>query len=168
MLGLHLGVEEQGRGAMQSSKIKSIWLTPATPETLNALSIRTMTQHIGIEFLEVGDDYLRARMPVDERTVQPAGILHGGANATLAETLGSVAGALCIDPRQKMVVGLELNANHVRATRSGFVTGVARPLHIGATTQIWDIRINNEQDQLVCISRLTLAVLNRERANAGA
>ena len=144
-----------------------IWLTPATPDALNALSTRTMSQHIGIEFLEVGDDYLKARMPVDERTVQPAGILHGGANVTLAETPGSVAGTLCIDPRQKMVVGLEINANHVRPTRSGFVIGVARPLHIGVTTHIWDIRISNEQDQPVCIARLTLAVLNRERASGG-
>jgi len=146
----------------------SIWFTPASPAALNALSARTMSQAIGIEFLEVGDDYVKARMPVDERTVQPAGILHGGASVALAETLGSVAGTLCIDPRQKMVVGLEINANHIRSLRSGFVIGVARPIHLGGTTQIWDIRMTNEQDQLVCVSRLTLAVLNRERASSGA
>lgn len=145
-----------------------IWFTPASPDALNALSTRTLSQHIGIEFLEVGDDYVKARMPVDERTVQPAGILHGGANVALAETLGSVAGTLCVDPRQKMVVGLEINANHIRALRSGFVIGIARPVHLGGATQIWDIRISNEQDQLVCVSRLTLAVLNRERPNSGA
>ncbi len=140
-----------------------IWFTHATPAALDAISVRTMTQHIGIEFLEIGDDYLAARMPVDARTVQPAGILHGGASAALAETLGSVAGTLCLDPRHKMVVGLEINANHVRPARSGFVTGVARPLHLGQRTQIWDIRLTNEQDQLVCVARLTLAVLDRER-----
>lgn len=146
----------------------SIWFTPASPTALNVLSARTMSEAIGIEFLEVGDDYVKARMPVDERTVQPAGILHGGASVALAETLGSVAGTLCIDPRQKVVVGLEINANHIRSLRSGFVIGVARPIHIGGATQIWDIRMTNEQDQLVCVSRLTLAVLNRERASSGA
>ena len=125
----------------------SIWFTPASPTALNVLSARTMSEAIGIEFLEVGDDYVKARMPVDERTVQPAGILHGGASVALAETLGSVAGTLCIDPRQKVVVGLEINANHIRSLRSGFVIGVARPIHIGGATQIWDIRMTNERNK---------------------
>jgi len=146
----------------------SIWFTPASPTALNVLSARTMSEAIGIEFLEVGDDYVKARMPVDERTVQPAGILHGGASVALAETLGSVAATLCVNPAESTCVGLEINANHIRSLRSGFVIGVARPIHIGGATQIWDIRMTNEQDQLVCVSRLTLAVLNRERASSGA
>jgi 1,4-dihydroxy-2-naphthoyl-CoA hydrolase len=140
----------------------SIWLTRATPEALNAVSKMTMADHLGIEFLEIGDDYIKARMPVDHRTLQPFGILHGGASATLAETLGSVAAHLCTDGERKRVVGLEINANHVRPATGGFVYGVTRPIHIGASTQIWEIRISNEQDKLVCISRLTLAVLDKE------
>lgn len=140
----------------------SIWLTQATPESLNAISKMTMAEHLGIEFLEIGDDYIKARMPVDHRTIQPYGILHGGASATLAETLGSVAAYLCIDGNKKMVVGLEINANHIRPVRSGFVYGVTKPIHIGASTQIWEIRIYNDQDKLACVSRLTLATLNKE------
>jgi 1,4-dihydroxy-2-naphthoyl-CoA hydrolase len=139
-----------------------IWLIPATPADLNAHSQGTMGEALGIEFLEVGEDCLTARMPVDRRTIQPAGLLHGGASVTLAETLGSVAATLCVDPASKMCVGLEINANHVRAVRSGFVYGTARPLHIGSSTQLWEIRIVDEQERLVCISRLTMAVLNRE------
>lgn len=100
-------------------------------------------------------------MPVDHRTKQPAGILHGGASAALAETLGSMAANLCVDRSKKSCVGLEINANHIRQVRSGFVYGVAMPIHIGATTQLWDIQIRNDKDKLVCISRLTMAVLNR-------
>jgi 1,4-dihydroxy-2-naphthoyl-CoA hydrolase len=120
-----------------------------------------MVEHIGIEFLEVGDDYIKARMPVDHRTVQPAGLLHGGASVTLAETLGSVAANLCVDMSQKMCVGLDINANHVHSATCGFVYGVVKPIHIGASTQVWEIRITDEQGKLVCISRLTMAVLNR-------
>jgi 1,4-dihydroxy-2-naphthoyl-CoA hydrolase len=120
-----------------------------------------MVEHVGIEFLEVGEDSLTARMPVDRRTIQPAGLLHGGASVVLAETLGSVAASLCLDPQRKTCVGLEINANHVRAVRDGFVTGVATPIHVGNSTQLWQIRITNQQGQLVCISRLTLAVLDK-------
>jgi len=139
----------------------SIWSIQATLENLNELSRNTMVEHIGIEFLEVGDDYIKARMPVDHRTVQPAGLLHGGASVTLAETLGSVAANLCVDMSQKMCVGLDINANHVRSVTCGFVYGVVKPIHIGASTQVWEIRITDEQGKLVCISRLTMAVLNR-------
>jgi len=140
----------------------SIWSIQATSENLNELSRNTMVEHIGIEFLEVGDDYVKARMPVDHRTVQPAGLLHGGASVTLAETLGSVAANLCVDMSQKTCVGLDINANHVRSVNSGFVYGTARPVHIGSSTQVWEIRITDERDQLICISRITMAVLNRE------
>ena len=138
----------------------AIWRIPITIEELNSGSTGTMVSHIGIEFLAVGEDYLKARMPVDHRTIQPAGILHGGASVVLAETLGSVAAYLCEESGQKHCVGLEINANHVRSVSAGFVYGIARPLHIGSTTQLWDIRISNELEQLVCISRLTMAVLS--------
>ena len=140
-----------------------IWRTIPTVEGLEQIVRGTMVEHLGIEFLEVGEDSLSARMPVDRRTVQPFGLLHGGASATLAETLGSMAGTLCLDPERNLVVGLEINANHIRSVRSGWVTGVARPLHIGSTTQVWEIRITDERGKLVCISRLTLAVVDRER-----
>jgi 1,4-dihydroxy-2-naphthoyl-CoA hydrolase len=138
----------------------SIWNGQTTPQRINEISQGTMLSHLGIEFLEVGEDSLTARMPVDERTRQPAGILHGGASATLAESLGSMAATLCIDRSRKMCVGLEINANHVRPVSSGYVTGVATPIHIGKSTQIWQIRIEDEGEKLVCIARLTLAILD--------
>ena len=137
-----------------------IWNVPTTPQRLNERAQGNMIAHLGIEVLEIGEDSLTARMPVDERTLQPAGILHGGASASLAETLGSMAANLCVDSSRKMCVGLEINANHIRPVPSGYVTGVATPIHIGKSTQIWQIRITDEADQLVCISRLTLAVLD--------
>ena len=139
----------------------SIWHTQATPETLNDLSAHTMVEVLGIEFVEIGDDYISARMPVDQRTIQPAGLLHGGASVTLAETLGSVAATLCVDTTKHRCVGLAINANHVRSVREGFVIGTARPVHLGGSTQIWEIHIRDQQDRLVCIARLTMAVLNR-------
>jgi uncharacterized protein (TIGR00369 family) len=138
----------------------TIWFADTTIEDLTARARNTLVEHIGIEYTEVGDDYIRARMPVDHRTVQPARILHGGASVVLAETLGSVAAYLCIDPEQKMAVGLEINANHVRAVREGYVTGTVRPLHIGNSTHIWEIHVRDDQDRLVCISRITMAVLD--------
>ena len=141
----------------------SIWSIQATLENLGRFSRNTMVEHIGIEFLEIGDDYIKARMPVDHRTIQPMGLLHGGASVALAETLGSVAAYLCIDASQKMCVGLDINANHVRAVTSGFVYGIVRPVHIGGSTQVWEIRITSEQDELVCISRITMAVLDKRR-----
>ena len=139
---------------------QSIWQRRPTVAQLNQPSA-TMVTHLGIEFLDIGDDYLTARMPVDHRTHQPMGLLHGGASVALAETLGSAGAFLCVDAAQYNVVGLEINANHVRAVREGFVTGIARPLHRGKTTQLWEIRISDEADKLVCISRITIAVLEK-------
>ena len=139
----------------------AIWFSSPTVAELKARSANTLVELIGIEYTEIGEDYIRARMPVDRRTVQPAGILHGGASVVLAETLGSVAAYLCIDPTQKMAVGLEINANHVRSVREGYVTGTVRPLHIGHSTQIWDIHIRDDQKRPVCISRITMAVLDK-------
>ena len=146
---------------------KPIWLFPVTIAQLNS-SPPCMNNHLGIEFTEIGDDFLRAKMPVDHRTLQPMGILHGGASVTLAETMGSTGAYLCVDPALFNVVGLEINANHVRSVRSGFVTGTARPLHIGKTTQLWEIRITDAADKLVAISRITVAVLAKNVATAPA
>ena len=132
---------------------------PSSLEALNALSAGTAMEPLGIEFTELGPDFLCATMPVDRRTRQPYGLLHGGASALLAETLASLAANLCVaDPEQEQAVGIELNANHVRAVTAGVVTGTARPLHVGRNTQVWDIRIEDEQARLVCASRLTLAI----------
>ncbi len=139
----------------------SIWNLEATPDALNAISANTMVEHLGIEFTAIDEGSITARMPVDQRTVQPAGLLHGGASVALAETLGSVAATLCVNPAETTCVGLEINANHIRSVRSGFVTGVARPIHLGNSTQVWDIRIHDEQERLVCVCRLTMAVLKR-------
>jgi 1,4-dihydroxy-2-naphthoyl-CoA hydrolase len=118
-------------------------------------------EHLGIEYLEIGDDFLKARMPVDSRTRQTAGILHGGASAALAETVGSIAASMCVDWEKKSIVGLEINANHIRPVTAGWVTGITTPIHVGNTTQIWEIRIYNELEKLVCISRLTVANIDR-------
>jgi uncharacterized protein (TIGR00369 family) len=134
-----------------------LWKTQTTLERLRERSKNTLIEQLGIEYLELGDDYLKARMPVDYRTRQPAGILHGGASVALAETLGSVAAGLCVNREKQTIVGLDINANHIRPVTEGWVTGVARPLHVGSTTQVWEIRICNEREQLVCISRLTVA-----------
>jgi 1,4-dihydroxy-2-naphthoyl-CoA hydrolase len=130
-----------------------------TPEELNRLGANTMAERIGIEITEVGENFLKGRMPVDSRTVQTYGILHGGASAALAETLGSIAGVLAIDPEKEYCVGMEINANHIRSVRSGFVYGKAAPLHIGKRSHVWEIRIEDGEGHLVCISRLTLAVV---------
>jgi len=130
---------------------------------LNALSDNTAIQTLGIVFTAFGPDWLRATMPVDARTVQPYGLLHGGASVLLAETLGSSAGNLCAGPG-RMCVGVEINANHLLAVRAGTVTGTARPLHVGNRTQVWEIRIENDAGRLCCVSRLTLAVVPRPSA----
>ncbi len=137
-----------------------IWFHRPTLDQLNRPT-PTMVAHLGMVFTEVGDDFLRATMPVDQRTHQPMGILHGGASVALAETIGSTAAYLCVDMQKFNVVGLEINANHVRSVRSGLVTGTARPIHLGRTTQLWEIRITDEADKLICISRLTMAVLDK-------
>jgi len=138
-----------------------IWLTQITPEMLNETEKMTLAGHLGIEFLEVGSACIKARMPVDNRTMTPFGILHGGASAAFAETLGGAAASLCVDRGKKLCVGLEINANHIRPVDKGFVYGRARPIHIGDSTQVWEVRIHNEQDRLVCISRLTVAVIDK-------
>lgn len=132
-----------------------------TLDQLNALSANTLVQHLGIVYTEIGDDFISASMPVDHRTRQPMGLLHGGASVSLAETLGSVAATCCVDSKTQYCVGLEINANHIKAMRDGFVFGTAKPVHIGKRTQIWEIKINNEQGELVCISRITMAVIDK-------
>jgi 1,4-dihydroxy-2-naphthoyl-CoA hydrolase len=132
-----------------------------TPEKLNLLSINTMAETLNIRFTEVGANFLKASMPVSTITHQPYGLLHGGASAALAETVGSVASSLCIDKEKQVCVGMEINCNHVRPKRNGEVVATAEPLHIGATTHIWDIRIRDEQEKLVCVSRLTVAILKK-------
>jgi 1,4-dihydroxy-2-naphthoyl-CoA hydrolase len=130
-------------------------------EKMNPLGSDTMGEHLGIQWTEVGENYLKAKMPVDHRTVQPYGLLHGGASCALAETIGSVASAMVIDHSKFYCVGLEINANHIRSAREGFVTGVAMPLHLGSTTHVWDIKIYDEKQKLICVSRLTVAILRR-------
>jgi len=139
-----------------------IWFKENTLDYLNSLCDNTMGEQIGIVFTELSDDYIKATMPVDHRTHQPYGLLHGGASAALAETLGSVASALVIDQEKFICVGIEINANHVRGVKSGIVTGTCSPIHVGATTHVWDIRIHDERDKLVCISRLTVAILKKK------
>ena len=140
----------------------TMWKTPITLDKLKERSKNSLTEHLGIEFLEIGDDYLKARMPVDDRTRRTGGILHGGASVALAETLGSVAAAFCVDQNKKRIVGIEINANHIRQVSNGWVTGITRPFHVGKTTQIWEIKIYDGQEKLVCISRLTVAVIDKE------
>jgi 1,4-dihydroxy-2-naphthoyl-CoA hydrolase len=120
-----------------------------------------MAEHLDIVFKEIGHNYLKATMPVDNRTHQPYGLLHGGASAVLAETIGSVASSLCIDTEKQICVGIEINCNHIRGKREGFVTGTVTPLHIGATTHVWDIKIHDEKEKLICVSRLTVAILKK-------
>lgn len=140
----------------------SIWFNGFPIEEVTKRNNTCLPGHIGIEILEAGDDYLKGRMPVDQRTRQPYGILHGGASVVLSETLASVAAAFVADPEKFQCVGQEINANHVRPAMEGWVYGVARPLHIGRTSQVWDVRISNEQDKLVCVSRVTMGVVPRK------
>ncbi|MBK7148239.1 MAG: hotdog fold thioesterase [Bacteroidetes bacterium] len=135
-----------------------IWKTKPTKELANIFPNAHMGTHLGIEVVEVGDDYIKARMPVDERTKQPFGLLHGGASCVLAETLGSIASTFCIDPTREMAVGVEINANHLRSASKGYVTGVVKPLYVGKTIHVWNIEIFNEDNKQVCASRLTCAI----------
>jgi len=135
--------------------------TNITLEDINKFNQGCMVSHIGIVYTEVGIDYLCAKMPVDERTKQPLGLLHGGASVVLAETLGSMAANLCLDSKKEFAVGLDINANHIKGARSGFVYGRAQVVHLGKKTHVWEIKITNEDDELVCISRLTMAVLSK-------
>ncbi len=139
----------------------SIWRSERTLENLNANRHGTLIETLGILFTEIGADFVRGTMPVDSRTAQPYGLLHGGASVALAETLGSMGAAMCVDAEEYQVVGQEINANHVRAARSGLVTGTARPVHLGGRTHVWSIDIVNDAEKLVCISRITMAVIKR-------
>lgn len=142
----------------------AIWYDPQMSlEKLSNMSRGSMAEFIGIEITELGENYLKGKMPVDHRTSQPFGVLHGGASAVFAETLGSVASFCVLDPELNFCVGLEINANHIRGVSEGFVYGTAIPLHLGGSTHIWDIRILNQEAKLVCVSRLTVAILAKNR-----
>lgn len=139
-----------------------IWFKQYTLKDLNDLNKNTLNENLGIEFTELTEDSVTAKMPVDSRTVQPFRILHGGASAALAETLGSVAAMMCLDVEKQIPVGLELNINHLRSESSGFITGTCKPIHVGKSTHVWSIEIKNEAGKMVAISRLTTMVLDRK------
>ncbi len=140
----------------------SIWKIKLTDKILNERGKNTLNEALGIEFMEIGDSYIKARMPVDSRTIQPAGRLHGGASVALAETLGSVASFMCLDVDKERPVGMEINANHLRAIKSGFVYGTVTPIHIGRKSHVWEIKITSEEGKLITISRITLAIIKTE------
>lgn len=140
----------------------TIWFNKSIKmDDLLTISPGTMGEHLGMEWVALGDNYLKIKMPVNERTKQPYGLLHGGASCALAETAGSIASSLVIDEHKFICVGLEINANHVRSARQGFVTATASPLHLGKNTHVWDIKILDDFDKLICISRLTVAILDK-------
>jgi 1,4-dihydroxy-2-naphthoyl-CoA hydrolase len=139
----------------------SLFNKSVTVEALNKLSENSMVTHLGMEFTAIGDDFMEAKMPVDHRTQQPLGLLHGGASVALAETLGSIAATCCINTNEQYCVGLEINANHVKGVKNGFVVGIVRPLHVGKKTHVWEIKISNENKELVCVSRITMAVIDK-------
>jgi 1,4-dihydroxy-2-naphthoyl-CoA hydrolase len=141
----------------------TIWFDKTiTLESVKPFSKGTMIEHLGVEWMELGKNFLKAKMPVDNRTWQPYGLLHGGASCVLAETLGSMASHLIIDSANFYCVGIEINANHIRSAKEGFVYGTCSPLHIGSSTHVWDIRITNEDGKLICISRLTVAIMKKK------
>jgi len=142
----------------------AIWRVSSTPEFLNERARDNLHGYLGITVTEIGEDYLRATMPVEPRVHQPFGVLHGGASVALAETVGSLAAMLCVEPRY-MCLGQEINANHVRGVSTGTVTATARPYHLGARSHVWGIEIRDESDRLVCVSRLTVAVVERRPEN---
>ena len=131
-------------------------------ERLNKLSKNTLVEHLGIEIIEINKDSLKGKMPVDNRTRQPLGLLHGGASVVLAETLGSIAATMTLDLNKQYAVGLEINANHIRSAKEGEVIGMATPIHVGGKTQVWEIKISDEDDRLICISRITMAILDKK------
>lgn len=145
-----------------------IWFSDVRLEHIVNRGANTLVDHLGIKFTEVGPDYLRATMPVDDRHRQVMGVLHGGASAALAETIGSFAANMCVDHTRYMCVGQEINANHLRSVSRGFVTATARPFHIGTRSQVWHIEIHDERNRLVCVSRLTVAVVERRAGGEGA
>lgn len=139
----------------------SIWFKKITISEINQWTQHRLTDYLGIEFTAIGPDYLDAKMPVDDRNISPLGRLHGGATCVLAETIGSVAAHFCIDPSQKMCVGLEINVNHIKGMQNGFIFARAKPLHLGKSTQIWDIQVRDEAQSLIAVSRLTIAILKK-------
>ena len=139
----------------------SIWFRKPDIDEVNRRGHNTAVSHMGIEITDIGDDYLAGTMPVDDRSRQPMGLLHGGCSVLLAESLGSIAANYCVDADKAFCVGMEVNANHLRSVKSGLVRGVARPVHLGRSTQVWEIHIYNQADKQVCISRLTLAVVQK-------
>jgi 1,4-dihydroxy-2-naphthoyl-CoA hydrolase len=141
--------------------LKQLFNPAITLEELNRFSQNTLAEHLGIIITAIGADFLEAKMPVDHRTHQPHGLLHGGASVALAESLGSIAAYCTLDSALKTCVGLEINANHIKGVRSGYVIAVARPLHVGQRTQVWEIKIHNEQKELVCVSRITMSVIDK-------
>ena len=140
----------------------SIWFRQYTMEEARTFQRDTMGAHLGIEVVDIGPDYLEAKMPVDHRTMQPDRILHGGASVALAETLGSVGGSMCVDRERFQIVGQEINANHLRPATGGYVTGRAKPIHLGRRSQVWNIEITDDKKRLICVSRLTIAVIERQ------
>ena len=139
----------------------TIWYQQPALQELNNRGKNTAVSHLGIEITEIGDDFLKGTMPVDQRTTQPMGLLHGGASVLFAESLGSIAANYCVNPAQFFCVGMEINANHLRGVKGGVVSGIASPLHLGSTTQVWEIKIYNAVNKLVCVSRLTMAVVKK-------
>lgn len=133
-----------------------------TLDNINAFSKNTMVEHLGIQFTEIGPDYLKAKMPVNQHTIQPLGLLHGGASLALAETLGSVAATMVVDPSKQYCVGLEINGNHIKSAKNGSAEGIARPMHIGKRTHVWEIKIINQQQELICVSRITIAIIDKK------
>lgn len=140
----------------------AIWVEKISIEHAQQRSKNTMVDHLDIRFLEVGDDYIKATMPVDHRTQQPLGIMHGGASCVLAETVGSTAANYCVNQSEYYCVGLDINTNHIRSTKRGLVIATAKPYHLGRSTQVWSIEIHNEQNQLISVNRLTMAVITRK------
>ena len=139
-----------------------MWKSDYSIDQVNSMSKNTILDVLGIEITEKGDDFLVGKMPVDSRTVQPMRILHGGANVVLAETLGSIASLMIINPEEEISVGVDINANHIRSVKSGWVTGIAKPISIGRKIHVWEIKITDEEDRLTCISRLTVSVLPKK------
>lgn len=139
----------------------SIWYRKPSIDELNERGKNTAAEHLAIEITDIGDDYITGTMPVDHRTTQPMGLLHGGASVLLAESLGSIAANYCVNYEKAFCVGMEINANHLRSVKAGIVTGIARPVHLGRTSQVWEIKITNQANKPVCISRLTIAVVNK-------
>lgn len=131
-------------------------------ESINMFGKNTMVEHLDINFTEIGNNYLKATMPVGPKTVQPLGLLHGGASLALAETLGSVAATMVVDPNKQYCVGLEINGNHTKSAKNGHVEGIARPLHLGKRTHVWEIKITNDQNDLICVSRITMAIIDKK------